>query len=46
MNEEEIWIHYSSHELIGLAKEELEKHYYADDPALREVLQVLHAEQK
>jgi len=39
---EDIWIHYSSHELIGLSQEELEEHYYAEDPELREALQVLH----
>jgi len=41
-NDEDIWIHYSSHELIGLNQEELEEHYYATDPELREVLKVLH----
>ena len=42
VNDEDIWIHYTSHELIGLTQEELEKHYYADDPELREVLQIMH----
>jgi len=42
VKDEDIWIHYSSHELIGLSQEELEKHYYADDPELREVLEILH----
>ena len=42
--DDDIWIHYSSHELIGLDPEELEAHYYAADPELREVLQVLHRE--
>ena len=46
VNEEDIWIHYSSHELIGLSQEELEEHYYADDPELREVLQVMHSAHK
>jgi hypoxanthine phosphoribosyltransferase len=40
--DEDMWIHYASHELIGLSEEELQTHYYADDPELREVLQVLH----
>ena len=31
------WIHYMSHELTGLTPEELEKHYYAQYPELREV---------
>ena len=42
VNDESLWIHYSSHELIGLTQEELEEHYYKDDPELRDVLQVLH----
>jgi hypoxanthine phosphoribosyltransferase len=40
--DEDMWIHYSSHELIGLTPEELEEHYYKDDPELREVLSVMH----
>ena len=42
VTDESLWIHYSSHELIGLTLEELEEHYYADDPELREVLQIIH----
>lgn len=38
--EDEIWIHYSSHELIGLSKEELDTHYFSEDPKLREALSV------
>ena len=45
VKDEDLWIHYSSHELIGLSREELEEHYYKADPELREVLQVLHGEQ-
>ena len=41
VNDEPRWIHYSSHELIGLGEEELEQHYFKDDPELRDVLQVL-----
>ena len=37
--EEDRWIHYMSHELVGLKPEELEKHYYSQDPELREILQ-------
>jgi len=29
---------YCSHELVGLSKEELEEHYYKEDPELRAVL--------
>ena len=39
---EDLWIHYSSHELIGLSREELEEHYYREDPELRDVLDVIH----
>jgi len=35
--EEDIWIHYMSHELVGLTSEEIEKYYIAEDPELREV---------
>jgi len=44
VNDESLWIHYSSHELIGLSPEELEEYYYKDDPELREVLQMMHKE--
>jgi hypoxanthine phosphoribosyltransferase len=39
---EDRWIHYLSHELVGLTPEELEKQYYAQDPDLREVLDVMN----
>jgi len=39
--EENRWIHYMSHELIGLSKEELEEHYFKEDPELREVFAAL-----
>jgi hypoxanthine phosphoribosyltransferase len=42
LGDEDIWIHYSSHELIGLSQQELETYYYADDPELREVLCIMH----
>jgi hypothetical protein len=42
VNDEDIWIHYSSHELIGLTEKELEDRYYADDGELREILKVMH----
>ena len=32
------WIHCMSHELVGLKPEELEKHYYSQDPELKEIL--------
>lgn len=39
--DEDLWIHYMSHELIGLTESELEEFYYKEDPELREVLSVL-----
>ncbi|MDR0313207.1 MAG: phosphoribosyltransferase [Treponema sp.] len=42
VDDEDIWIHYMSHELVGLNEQELEKNYYALDPELRDVLKVLH----
>jgi hypoxanthine phosphoribosyltransferase len=42
VSDDDIWIHYMSHELVGLSQEELEEHYYAHDPELREVLAVLN----
>lgn len=32
------WIHYMSHELVGLTQEELQKNYYEKDPELKEIL--------
>ena len=32
-----LWIHYMSHELVGLSTEELEENYYSKNPALRNV---------
>ncbi len=36
--DENLWIHYMSHELVGLTNEELEKYYYSVDPELKDVL--------
>lgn len=36
--EDDRWIHYMSHELVGLTKEELENNYYSNDPELKDVL--------
>ena len=44
VNDEDMWIHYSSHELIGLSQQELEEHYYAEDPELRDVLKIMCAD--
>lgn len=39
--EDERWIHYMSHELVGLTEEELREHYYPEDPELQSILSVL-----
>jgi hypoxanthine phosphoribosyltransferase len=44
VNDEEYWIHYMSHELVGLTERELEEYYYALDPELRKVFASLHRE--
>ncbi|MCL2093380.1 MAG: phosphoribosyltransferase [Treponema sp.] len=36
-----MWIHYSSHELIGLTQGELEEHYFKQDDELRAALEFL-----
>lgn len=36
--EENRWIHYMSHELVGLTPEELQKYYYDVDPELKDVI--------
>ncbi|MDR2494355.1 MAG: phosphoribosyltransferase [Spirochaetaceae bacterium] len=38
LRDEETWIHYMSHELIGLTCEELETHYFSQDAELRPIL--------
>ena len=39
--EDEVWIHYMSHELVGLSEAELQAHYYSEDPELKDILTVL-----
>jgi hypothetical protein len=39
---DDFWIHYMSHELVGLTAEEREKHYYSQDESLREALEYLY----
>ncbi|MDR2921725.1 MAG: phosphoribosyltransferase [Treponema sp.] len=41
INDGGYWIHYMSHELVGLSQTELEKNYYEHDPELREALKVI-----
>jgi hypoxanthine phosphoribosyltransferase len=35
--EDDIWIHYLSHELVGLTEEEIHTYYTKDDPELKDV---------
>ena len=35
------WIHYMSHELMGLKEKELEENYYSRDPTLKDALHVI-----
>ena len=39
--EEDLWIHYMSHELVGLSEDELEENYYKDDPELRDAMKYI-----
>jgi hypoxanthine phosphoribosyltransferase len=41
VNDDGYWIHYMSHELVGLSASELEANYYAQDAELRNVLDVI-----
>ncbi len=36
--EDDFWIHYMSHELVGLTEDEKRKHYYDEDPELTGVI--------
>lgn len=42
VKDEPRWIHYMSHELVGLSKAEVEEHYYAKDGSLRPFLDAVH----
>ena len=41
VKDQDNWIHYMSHELVGLTKPEIEEHYYKQDPDLRRVMHVI-----
>ena len=43
VNDEDYWIHYMSHELVGLSEEEIVKNYYVQDPDLRGSMGLLTA---
>lgn len=40
--ENNLWINYNSHELVGVTKEELEEHFYKPYPELREVFEPIY----
>ncbi|MBO5606674.1 MAG: phosphoribosyltransferase [Treponema sp.] len=44
--EENQWINYNSHELVGLTEDELEDNFYKPYPELREVLEPIFKESK
>lgn len=39
--EDETWIHYMSHELVGLTKEEAQAYYISQDPELAEPMKII-----
>ena len=41
IHDDDFWIHYMSHELMGLTQTELEENYYKRDSELRNVLDVI-----
>jgi len=41
VHDESTWIHYMSHELVGLKEDELEENYYKRDPDLRGAMNVI-----
>jgi hypoxanthine phosphoribosyltransferase len=43
VKDEDLWIHYMSHELVGLSADELEQYYYTQDSRLRESLKMVAA---
>jgi hypoxanthine phosphoribosyltransferase len=42
VGEEDIWVHYMSHELVGLSSDELKNQYYKQDPSLEYILDVVN----
>ena len=44
VNDEEYWIHYMSHELVGLTGKEIHDNYPVDDNALRGVMAIISAD--
>jgi hypoxanthine phosphoribosyltransferase len=46
VNDESSWIHYMSHELVGLSQEEINENYYRQYPDLQDVMQIINNEQQ
>lgn len=44
--EDDRWIHYMSHELVGLSDKELEEYYYKADPDLKKILDPILSSKK
>ena len=42
VNDDSLWIHYLSHELVGLTENEIEQYYSSQDPELRDVLRAIN----
>jgi len=45
IHDESSWIHYMSHELVGLTQKELEENYFKRDPGLREAMNIFTEDQ-
>ena len=42
LNDENLWIHYMSHELAGLSDKEIEQYYTSHDHELKDVLKIIN----
>jgi len=41
IHDDSMWIHYMSHELVGLTKSQLEENYYSRDSSLRDIMKII-----
>ena len=46
VNDDEYWIHYMSHELVGLTRDEAAEYYIKQDPELYNVMQLITTSDK
>ncbi|MDR2519102.1 MAG: phosphoribosyltransferase [Spirochaetaceae bacterium] len=46
LQDEDTWIHYMSHELIGLSTQELEDYYFSHDPELRHIIGMINEDRR